>query len=127
MCAVTDTEGLATIGWEQLSNVSDAPVEVQRIDFGTPSVEVVEWAMFPLEWEGGVLRGDQMPVDEGSRTIESGATDLLVMVLRLDSTKPSPVSAPNVTYLDEGGREGSVDLTWSITLMPPGHECGTAG
>jgi len=65
-------------------------------------------------------------MEEGSRTIEAGATDLLVMVVRLDSTEPSPVSAPNVTYLDEGGREGSVDLTWSITLMPPGQECATS-
>lgn len=124
LCAVTDTEGLATIGWEQLTNTSDDPVAVQDVDIPTPEIEVVEWAIFPLDWPGGVLSGDQLPEGEGSRQIEPGVTDQLVMVLRTDAETQSPVTAPTLTYRDGNGHQGSVDLTWSISLMPPGQECG---
>jgi len=124
VCAVTDSEGLATIGWEQLTNVSDAAVDVQDVDFATPDIEVVEWEIFPLEWPGGVLRGDRLPTGEGSRRIEPGETDLLVMVLRTAATTQSAVVAPTVAYRDGKGHRGSVGSTWSITLMPYGEECG---
>ncbi|WP_413451665.1 hypothetical protein AA0Y32_14960 [Georgenia phoenicis] len=124
LCAVTDTEGLATIGWEELTNTSGDPVDVQDVDIPTPEIEVVEWAIFPLDWSGGVLSGDQLPEGEGSRQIEPGVTDQLVMVLRTDAATQSPVTAPTLTYRDGNGHQGSVDLTWSITLMPPGEECG---
>jgi len=123
VCAIADAEGLATIGWEELSNVSDTPVEVQDVVLATPGIDVVEWAVFPREWPGGVLGGDQMPAEEGSRQIDPGATDLLVMVLRLDAATQTPSVAPRVAYRDGEGRDGFIDLTWSITLLPHGREC----
>lgn len=123
ICATTDEEGLATIGWEQVDNESSAPVTIDNIELEAAGVEVVEWAIFPLEWTGGVLTGDQLPEEQGSRTIAAGEEGLVTMLLRIDADAPSPAVAPTLTYTDGNGRHGSAVLTWRVTLLPPGEVC----
>ncbi|WP_324651121.1 hypothetical protein [Georgenia sp. H159] len=111
ICATTDAEGLATIGWELVDNESDADVTVEGIELATEGVEVVEWAIFPPGWSGGVLRGDHIPVEDGARVIEPGETGQVAMLLRLDSQ--STAVAPTLAY----GRG------WSSRLCRPHVAC----
>lgn len=123
VCATTDRTGTASITWEHVTNVSGAPVTLKDIVLSQPEIEVVEWSTFPPEWPGGVLRGDQVPVEEGSRQVTPGDEVVLAMVVQLAGESPSASAAPVVRYQDGEGVLGSLDLTWRLTLVPPGEIC----
>lgn len=123
VCAPTDEAGTATIAWEHVTNVSDAPVTIRDIVLSEPQIKVIEWATFPLEWPGGVLSGDQLPTGEGSRQVAPGDEVQLAMVVQLDGESQPAAAPPTVKYRDGDGVLGSLDLAWSVTLGLPGEIC----
>ena len=124
VCAVADADGLATIGYDHVFNVSDEDVVARGLDLAVPGLEVLEWSFLPVEWTGGVLRGDQLGPGEGSRRIEAGAERLVVMVVRMDAAAQPPGAAPVLTFEEEeDGTPGTLVLSWRVTMAPHGAVC----
>lgn len=126
LCAVTDADGLATVAWEEVSNATADSLTVQSITVAGPGIELVEWSTLPRDWaKGGVHKGDLLSAGEGTRQVDGGDTALLVMVLRNAGQTQPPSVTPTVVYEDVEGARGTLELTWSVTLAPPGEVCQT--
>ena len=123
LCASVDDAGLATIGHEHLTNVSDGPVDVLRVDLELPGVDLLEWSVLPVEWPGGAVWGDQLAPTEIHHRVGPDQEALLVLVLRTDAANQPPPVAPVLTYEDADGRPGTAELTWQLTMAPPGEAC----
>jgi hypothetical protein len=124
ICLPVDEDGVATVAHEIVTNVSDWPLTVRDIVANQPEIEVLEWTTVPPETPlPGAERGDVLVAGEGSRQVEAGAEVVLVMVLQLTSDTQPDAVPPTVTYEDGKGRSGSLDLTWRVTMMPPGQVC----
>lgn len=124
VCAAPDAAGVATIGHDHVSNVSDEAVVVRSLDLALPGVEVLEWSILPVDWPGGVLSGDRLEAADGSRRIEAGAESLVVMVVRTSAATEPRAVRPILAYEDEDGTPGTVELGWGVTMAPRGAGCG---
>ena len=123
LCASVDDAGLATIGHEHLTNVSDGPVDVFRVDLELPGVDLLEWSVVPEEWPVGAVRGDQLAASEVHHQIGPHQEALLGLVLRKDAAPQPPPATLVLIYEDADGRPGRAELTWQLTAAPPGVPC----
>lgn len=123
LCTPTDSDGTTTIAHDIVTNSSAEPLTLTNVTLPGSPIVILKWTTMPLDWSGPATKmGDHVPDAEGTRVIQPGASVLLALVVRNDTSDRPPWVAPVVEYTDGTGAQGQLTLSWEISVGAPGVE-----